>query len=148
MANIIQNWSGGIDNVLIGIIGFNPETFVEDFTANIQSLAGDLANLNLGDWQFNAENWNFEISPEFTDILSTIKEILENDDSSETNFIEIFDLLFVDFDAFSVDWLWFNEQTGKYEFDVEIDVDINLGAAGAPAHYLERVDGSEGSNSR
>ena len=120
LADIIQNWNGGIHNVLIGIMGFNPETFVNDFTNNIASLASQVANMNLGIWQVNSNNWNFDISPDFTNVLEIIKHVLENDESAAADFIDVLDLLFVDFDAFSVEWLWFNEQTGKYEFDIDL----------------------------
>ena len=120
LGDIIQAWTDGIDNVLVGIIGFNPETFVSDFLTNIAGLTSQFANLDLGNWQFNTDDWNIDITPDFLEILEIVQEILQNDEGSEAYFINILDQLYVDFEALTGDWIWFNEATGSWEFDISL----------------------------
>jgi len=148
LTDIIQNWSGEIDNVLVGIIGFNPETFLDDFLTNIAGLTSQFANLDLGNWEFNTDDWNIDITPDFLEILDIVQEILQNDETSEEHFITVLDQLYVDFETLTGDWIWFNEATGSWEFDIALlnsqtEMDAFLGELEAQLEgiTLEEIQG-------
>lgn len=120
LSSLVQTWTNGIDNALVGIIGFNPETFLTDLVNNIASLAQDVTNINLGSWDFITTDWSFDISPAFLDIIQMVKTIVDNNESFELYFIDVLDQLYIDFDALSGNWIWHNETSNRWQFDVDV----------------------------
>lgn len=117
---LAQTWTTGIDDALIGILGFNPESFLTDVFNNIGALTQQFADFNLGTWQFNADNWTFDISTAFLDIFDSVQNILQNDETFEIYFIDVLDQLYVDFEALSGDWVWYDTTLNQWQFDVEL----------------------------
>jgi len=69
--------------------------------ADIAGIAEDFDNLNLGEWDWNTDDWNFDLSPAFDEIIEIVSNIVQNDDEFEDYFIDVLDQLYVDFEELS-----------------------------------------------
>jgi len=136
MGDLITSWDSGIDNVIVGLMGFNSETFFQDLTWDIPGLTQQFADLNLGDWNFDGNTFDFNFNPEFFKVIEIVTEIIQNSDQFKDTILDVLDQLYIDFEQISGDVLVFDEATSTWSINFDA-----LQSQAAIEKFLEEVVG-------